>query len=69
MEKEFIGAAEYRVGDLRIMAANVIALYGIKEASDGVWNLYQKTKDKNLVRSLRRLNEPRIIMMGVENYE
>lgn len=61
MEKEFIGAAEYRVGDLRIMAANVIALYGIKEASDGVWNLYQKTKDKNLVRSLRRLNEPRMI--------
>jgi hypothetical protein len=47
--------------DLRIMVANTIALYGIKEAADDVWNLYQKTKSKELVEPLRRLNDPRII--------
>jgi len=60
-EEKINGAEESRPEDLRMLAANVIAKYGIKEASDDVWNLYKNSNDKNLVRSLRRLNEPRMI--------
>jgi hypothetical protein len=76
-EQKIIGAEESRPEDLRILAANVIAKYGIKEASDNVWILYQNTKNHNLVRPLRRLGEPRIInelkteavkhLMSIEN--
>ena len=76
-EQKIIGAEESRPEDLRILAANFIAKYGIKEASDDVWSLYQNTKNHNLVRPLRRLNESRMIndlkteavkhLMSIEN--
>lgn len=76
-EQKIIGVEESRPEDLRILAANVIAKYGIKEASDDVWSLYQNTKNHQLVRPLRRLNDPRMInelkteavkhLMSIEN--
>lgn len=48
-------------GDLRIKVANILSLYGIKDASDDIWSLYRNTGDKKLIEYLRRLNDPRMI--------
>jgi hypothetical protein len=52
---------EFPASDFRFRAADMLALYRIEEVREDVWNLYQKTKDKGLVRPLRRLNEPNMI--------
>lgn len=52
---------DFPASDFRFRAADMLALYRIEEVREDVWNLYQKTKDKDLVRPLRRLNEPHMI--------
>lgn len=55
LNEEFLGS------DYRFRAADILALYRIAEARDDVWALYQKTGSKELIRPLRRLNDPRMI--------
>lgn len=52
---------EFPGSDYRFRAADILALYRIEEARDDVWALYQKTGSKELVKPLRRLNDPRMI--------
>lgn len=52
---------EFPGSDYRFRAADILALYRIEEARDDVWALYQKTESKELIRPLRRLNDPRMI--------
>lgn len=65
--------------DYRFRAAEMLALYRIEESRDDLWELYKKTSERELIKSLRRLNDRRIIeevkeetlmkMMSIENME
>ncbi len=52
---------EFPPSDYRFRAADILALYRIEEARDDVWDLYEKTNSEELIRPLRRLNDPRMI--------
>jgi hypothetical protein len=53
---------EFPGSDYRFRAADSLARYRIEEARDDIWHLYEKTGSKELVRSLRRLNHPGMIV-------
>ncbi len=52
---------EFPPSDYRFRAADILALYRIEDARDDVWALYEKTGSKELIRPLRRLNDPRMV--------
>jgi hypothetical protein len=59
-EVEFLNE-EFPGSDYRFRAADTLAMYRLEEARDDVWILYQRTGSNELIRPLRRLNDPRMI--------
>jgi hypothetical protein len=53
--------------DFRFRAADMLAMYSIEAARNDVWNLYKQTRSKELVKPLRRLNDPNMIEELREN--
>lgn len=60
-EKSKLFQEEFPPSDYRFRAADTLALYRIEEARDDVWELYKKTGSDELIRPLRRMNDPRMV--------